>query len=243
MGDAVKRYTESTIYRIRVFLFLTIVLTVIGGAVVLLQGIAALLQLGPIERERDSWQKPAEVLQALDLHQGTTVVDLGCGSGYFTLKLSPLLGNRGRVLAVDIRREPLIFLWIRSLVLPAHNVSIIHGQANDANLGFVRLDAALISNTYHELRSPLAILGQLHRSLRHGGRLVVVDRGPEFSSECSPVRNAAPRSPSTFSPERSRSSRFHNSEWPRSVHIQIWRLTLVANSRCKAVVRKRTFTQ
>ncbi|MDQ2841551.1 MAG: methyltransferase domain-containing protein [Acidobacteriota bacterium] len=171
----------------RVPLFLTIVLTVIGGAAVLLQGIAALLQLGPVERERDSWQKPSEILQALDLHQGATVVDLGCGSGYFTLKLSPLLGNQGRVLAVDIRREPLIFLWIRSLVLPAHNVSIIHGQTTDATLGTVRLDAALISNTYHELTSAPAILEQLHRSLRRSGRLVVVDRGPELSSESRQV--------------------------------------------------------
>lgn len=93
-----------------------------------------------------------------------------------------MLGNQGKVLAVDIRRESLIFLWIRTLVLPSHNVWIIHGQTNDANLGTVRLDAALISNTYHELTNPTAILKQIYRSLRRGGRVVVVDRGPEVSS-------------------------------------------------------------
>ena len=187
MGNAGTQPTASGTHRVRVLLFLILVLVTIVGAAVVSQGIAALLQLGPIERERDSWQKPSEVLQALGVQKGATVIDLGCGSGYFTLKLSSLVGKQGRVLAVDIRRESLVFLWIRSLALPAHNVSIVHGQANDSNLGTVRLDAALISNTYHELTSPIVILDQLHRSLHRGGRLVVVDRGPEFSNEARQV--------------------------------------------------------
>ena len=171
----------------RVTLFLVFVVFVIPTSAVLFQGISTLRQLGVIERERDGWQRPSEILHALAAHEGATVADLGCGSGYFTLKLSSMVGNRGRVLAVDIRRESLIFLWIRALALPAHNVSIILGQPDDTKLGTSHLDAALISNTYHELTNPTAILNQTFRSLRRGGRLVVVDRGPEVSSEARQV--------------------------------------------------------
>jgi ubiquinone/menaquinone biosynthesis C-methylase UbiE len=175
--------TLRTVYRVRVALFLVFVVFVIAGLTILFQGIATLRQLDLVERERDTWQKPLEILQALDARQGSTVADIGCGSGYFTLKLSPLVGNQGRVLAEDIRRESLLFLWIRSLRLPAHNVSVIHGLNDNPRLGTVRLDAAIISNTYHEFINPGAILSRTYRSLRSGGRLVVVDRGPNRSSE------------------------------------------------------------
>src|SRR6266446_5401311 len=54
--------------------------------------VATLNRLEVVERERDEWQRPAEILRALDLHDGSLVADLGCGSGYFTLKLSPGVG-------------------------------------------------------------------------------------------------------------------------------------------------------
>lgn len=171
------------VYRLRVTSFLVSVFLALPISVILYQGAATLLQLGAIERERDGWQKPAEVLAALTVKEGDTVADLGCGSGYFTLKLSSILGSPGRVLAVDIRRESLIFLWIRSLVLPAHNISIIHGQTNDPSLGTTRVDAVLIANTYHELTHPATILSRTYRSLRRGGRLVVIDRGSKLAGE------------------------------------------------------------
>lgn len=176
-------HTLRPVYRVRVTLFLVFVVLVVAGLTILSQGIATLRQLDVIEQERDRWQKPKEILQELDIHQGSMVADIGCGSGYFTLRLSPLAGKRGRVLAEDIRRESLIFLWIRALALPAHNVSIIYGQTDDPKLETVPLDAAIISNTYHELRNPAAILSKTYESLRSGGRLVVVDRGPDDSSE------------------------------------------------------------
>lgn len=175
--------TLRHVYRVRVTLFLLFVVFVVAASAILFQGIATLRQLDLIERERDTWQRPVEILQELNARQGSTVADIGCGSGYFTLKLSPLVGNQGRVLAEDIRLESLIFLWIRALALPAHNVSVIHGLTGDLKLGTVRLDAAIILNTYHEFINPGVILSQTYRSLRSGGRLVVVDRGPNVSTE------------------------------------------------------------
>ena len=47
-----------------------------------------------VERERDAWQRPADILQWLNVKEGSVVVDLGCGAGYFALKLSLALQQR-----------------------------------------------------------------------------------------------------------------------------------------------------
>ena len=70
------------------------------------QAVATLEILTAVERERDGWQRPQEILQQLDVHPGNVVVDLGSGAGYFTLKLAPMVGPNGRVLAVGNRAAP-----------------------------------------------------------------------------------------------------------------------------------------
>ena len=59
------------------------------------QAVATLTILTSVERERDGWQRPQEILQQLDAHPGNVVVDLGSGAGYFTLKLAPMVGPDG----------------------------------------------------------------------------------------------------------------------------------------------------
>ena len=56
-----------------------------------------------VERERDTWQRPEEILRHLNPRPGDTVVDLGSGAGYFALKIAPRVGPGGRVVAVDLR--------------------------------------------------------------------------------------------------------------------------------------------
>ena len=117
--------------------------------------------------------------QALALKPGSVVVDLGCGSGYFTLKLSSPVGTSGSVLAEDIRRLPLAFLWLRAILKNERNVSIVHGDPDDPHLRVQSVNAVLIANTYHEFTDSGSILVHVYRSLVSGGRLVVVDRGPQ----------------------------------------------------------------
>jgi len=137
-----------------------------------------LSQLDRVEGERDQWQRPLDILQALDLSAGETVADLGCGSGYFTLKLSALVGSRGRVIAEDVRWLPLAFLRARTILKGEHNISLIHGRPTDPDLPANGVNAVLVVNTYHELSDPRAILAQVRQALVSGGRLVVVDRQP-----------------------------------------------------------------
>jgi len=151
---------------------------VFGIAYVLYSALDTLHTLDVVEAERDHWQRPAEILEALDLRQGNVVVDLGCGAGYFTLKLSPIVGDRGEVLAVDIRRISLCFLWIRSVLRHSRNIHVILGDYDNPHLPSQAADAVLIANTYHEFRNPRVMLDHAFRCLRSGGRLVIIDRGP-----------------------------------------------------------------
>ncbi|SRR6266567_4577873 len=91
-------------------------------------------RLDGIEAQRDRWQNPSAVLGALNLRQGQTVVDLGCGSGYLSLKLSQAVGPDGRVIAEDIRRLPLAFVFLRSLKQGERNIHLLLGDAEDPHL-------------------------------------------------------------------------------------------------------------
>jgi len=137
-------------------------------------------QLRVVEADRDQWQRPSEVIQALDLKTGDVVADVGCGSGYFTLKLSPSVGPRGRVIAEDIRRLPLVFLWLRAAARRDHNINVMVGADTDPHLP-ARVNAVLISNTYHEFTDPHSVLVHVYNSLVAGGRLVIIDREPKLS--------------------------------------------------------------
>ena len=168
-------------YRLKLLLF---VLCALGIFLLLNTGYSALStisRLDQVEAERDQWQRPTEVLHALNIKAGDVVVDLGCGSGYFALRLSPQAGKNGRVLAEDIRRLPLVFLWFRTILKNERNITVIHGDVNNPHLPPERVNEVLIANTYHELTDSLAILAHVRESLMPGGRLVVVDRAPKPS--------------------------------------------------------------
>ena len=134
-------------------------------------------QLDAVERERDGWQHADEILAALDLHQGQLVVDLGSGAGYFSLKLSPIVGSSGRVVAADLRKLSLAFLQARAALRGIRNIEVVVADPDNPHLPD-RADAILICNTYHELRNPAAILQYAYHSLARGGRVVITDRSP-----------------------------------------------------------------
>jgi ubiquinone/menaquinone biosynthesis C-methylase UbiE len=165
-------------YRVKLLIFILSALGVLFAFNVANSALNTLTRLDLVEAERDQWQRPGNVLRALDVRPGDVVADLGCGSGYFTLKLSAAVGRTGRVLAEDIRRLPLVFLWLRTFGKGKHNIGIIHGEPDDPDFPVDRVNEVLIANTYHELTDPQRILAQVRRSLVAGGRLVVVDRAP-----------------------------------------------------------------
>jgi ubiquinone/menaquinone biosynthesis C-methylase UbiE len=165
-------------YRLKLLGFVLCTIAVLAATRVAYSALNTISRLDAVEVERDTWQRPDAVLQALDLKPGDTVVDLGCGSGYFSLKLSSSVGRTGRVLAEDIRREPLVSLWLRTLGTGHRNIGTIRGEPTDPHLPQGRVNGVLIANTYHEFTDSKAMLSHVWSSLVSGGRLVVVDRAP-----------------------------------------------------------------
>src|SRR5271165_2341776 len=165
-------------YRVRIALFFVLVVTIVAALFLIYQLTQTLNQLYLAESERDRWQRPDGVIESLKLKDGNVVADVGCGVGYFSLKLAPKVAEHGNVLAEDILGESLTFLRIRAFLHHLSNISVIHGSPDDSHLPKGGVDAVLIANSYHEFTKPLAMLDQTFRALRSGGRLVILDREP-----------------------------------------------------------------
>ena len=123
---------------------------------------------------RDEWQRVPEIIAALGLTEGQRVADIAAGQGYLTKPLSKAVGTSGRVYAVEISddaRRALTDLAARESLT---NVEVVAGTETDPKLP-AQVDGAVILNSYHELTDYKAILAAILRTLRPGGRLVLVD--------------------------------------------------------------------
>jgi predicted methyltransferase len=129
-------------------------------------------------RKRDEWQRPGEVMDALRVKPGHRVADIGCGFGYFTFRLAARVGAEGKVYAVDIDKEAIDRVRRRKESEKIEQVEPILGESADPRLPN-DLDAVLIVDSYHEFREYNQIAQAVFRSLKPGGRLVIIDgEGP-----------------------------------------------------------------
>lgn len=123
------------------------------------------------EREEDC----TRLLESLRLRPGQTVCDLGCGNGFYTLRLAERVGPRGRVLAVDIQPEMLTMLRHRAEEAGVANVQPILGTLVDPQLPAGEVDLILLVDVYHELSHPEHMLRAMRKALKADGRLVLVE--------------------------------------------------------------------
>jgi ubiquinone/menaquinone biosynthesis C-methylase UbiE len=123
------------------------------------------------EREEDC----KTLLAALKLKPGDTVCDLGCGNGFYSVKLAKLVGNRGRVLAVDIQREMLEFLKDRAKAEKLTNIEPILGTVVDPKLPAGKVDVVLLVDVYHEFSNPEQMLSAIRKSLKPTGRIALAE--------------------------------------------------------------------
>jgi len=126
-------------------------------------------------KARDTWQRPAEVMDALGVSQGSVVADIGAGNGYFSFHLADRVGPAGRVYAVEINENDLGQIEQRARKERLSQIEGVLGVTNDPRLPAESLDAALVVNAYHEMRDYDAMLAALFRALKPGGRLAIID--------------------------------------------------------------------
>jgi len=124
---------------------------------------------------REKEENGVRLRELLHLKPGQTVCDLGCGNGYHTLPLARAVGERGRVLAVDLQPEMLEFLRGRAEEQQLKNIEYVEAKLDDPRLRARSCDLILMVDVYHELSYPVKILRRLRAALKPRGRLVLVE--------------------------------------------------------------------
>ena len=123
--------------------------------------------------ERDAWQKPHQVIEALALKPDATVADIGAGTGYFAVRLAHFV-PQGRVYAVDIEPDMVKYLGERAQREGLDNLTAVAGAPEDARLPG-KVDLVLMVDTYHHVGQRERYFRTLAQSLRPGGRVAIID--------------------------------------------------------------------
>ena len=125
--------------------------------------------------EREAEERPTQALAFLDIKPGWVVADIGAGSGYFTERLSRLVGATGRVYANDIQKGMLDLLQRRLASQQLQNVTLVLGEPADPKLPPSSIDLALMVDVYHELGDPQTMLANIKKALKPDGRLALIE--------------------------------------------------------------------
>ncbi len=109
--------------------------------------------------------------------EGDTVIDLGCGPGFFTLPMAELAGNAGHVIAVDLQSEMLAKIRKKLDGSPLKNRITLHRcRADSLNLDeSVRADFVLAYYMIHETPDQPAFFKAIKKILKPGGKVLVVE--------------------------------------------------------------------
>ena len=127
------------------------------------------------EDARDRVGEADEVIDLADLKPGMSVADVGAGEGYYTVRLSPVVGLKGRVLAEDIVPDVRDALSDRVQREKLDNVAVKLGAPDDPMLPEQSFDRVFLVHMYHEVQSPYAFLWHLREGVKPDGMVVVVD--------------------------------------------------------------------
>ena len=138
------------------------------------------------ENERDHAGEAQQLVRLLDIKPGMTVADIGAGSGYYVVRLSPVVGAGGRIIAEDVAPDYLQGLRQRVDALGLHNVDIVRGEAHDPKLPAQALDLAILVHMYHEIAQPYGLLYNLVPALKAGARIGIVDAFAQTQAHGTP---------------------------------------------------------
>jgi SAM-dependent methyltransferase len=121
---------------------------------------------------RDEWQKPDEVIRALQLAPEALVADIGAGTGYFAVRLARAV-PKGRVYGVDAEPDMVRYLEQRARREGLANLTAV--AAKPADPGISAVDLVILVDTYHHVPGRERYFRNLKKSLRPGGRLAIID--------------------------------------------------------------------
>jgi predicted methyltransferase len=124
---------------------------------------------------REIFRSRGPIVGALGLEPGARVADIGAGTGLFLGPFSQAVGPGGRVYAVDISSGFVDHLQERAAQEGLTQVEVVKSSARSAELTEATVDLAFLCDVYHHFEFPKSMLASLHRALRPGGQLVLID--------------------------------------------------------------------
>ncbi len=125
--------------------------------------------------KRDAYQKPHEVIHALDLKSGEVIADIGAGSGYFAFHLARHVGEKGKVYAVDISPDMILHLNRRIRDTKTANIVSILADPDDPLLTDVSVNRFFFSDSWHHIDNQTKYLALMKKMLKPGGEVVMID--------------------------------------------------------------------
>ena len=124
---------------------------------------------------REVYDRRFDIVNAANISPGMAVADIGAGTGLFTRLISPLVGSKGKVYAVDISQTFVENIEREADEQGLDNVIGVVNSDRDAGLPADSIDLAFTVDTYHHFEYPVDMLASIHRALRDDGRLIVID--------------------------------------------------------------------
>ncbi len=116
------------------------------------------------------------VMDELGIKPGSSVADIGAGSGWFTVRAARRVGKEDSVYAVEINRSYVRHIRNRAKKEKLTNVKTVLGKPDDPLLPPRSVDVVMLLKTYHEVAKPVALLRKLREAMRPGGRLGIIDK-------------------------------------------------------------------
>ena len=128
-----------------------------------------------IRNEREREERCSLMLANLGLKRGMTVCDMGCGNGFYSLLMAKMVGEKGRILGVDVQPQMLYLLRNRMEKAKIDNVTPILGSFHHPRLPKGVVDLMLLVDVYHEFSHPESMLKGMRESLTKNGVIVLVE--------------------------------------------------------------------
>lgn len=130
---------------------------------------------------REEWEKTSKIMSFLPLKSGDRIADIGSGPGYYTFKFSQIVGEKGRVFAIDTVEKHLNYLKQVSQKYDIHNVETVLTQGDSIGVGENQADAAFLCSLYHNIYAMSKeddrnrFVESIKKALKKNGTLIVID--------------------------------------------------------------------
>jgi len=139
------------------------------------QSVCPVEYAGGLDTRIRRWlQNPKKILGPL-VEEGMTVLDVGCGPGFFSIDMAVMVGETGKVVAADLQEGMLQIIRGKIAGTPLEQRIVLH-KCEENKLGVTEeIDFALAFYMVHEIPDQLTFYSEIASVLKPGGELLVVE--------------------------------------------------------------------